>query len=422
MMKRLFLTLLLMFITVTVFAEDIRVNLLRDQESVQVEALAPFAVTDLNTGNHKDINAGRYYLSVRGGALYLNDDMIGDKVQISRKDGGELPMINQKQYNGVFYATPRAGRVHLNNVVDLEFFLTSVLPSKTSPIWPDEALKAQAVAARSYAKYMKLLNKDNTYDIEAIDKELTFNGLGKEKVVISNALQATVGQYLKDRDGMPAMAVTTACTGGRTESATEAFGVAYSYLQSVPDFDSDCPDYRWSMEFTPGMIRNIIEQYGDVIVGKIRSIHLSPLTEPGDDRTGSGRVKTLLIRGEDGIARIEAYNLIQQLELKSSLFDIETGVPLPTKLDAPIMNYYGVEVGRKEIPINLGENRPHTWQGMSKSAHVLKGTKEEKITFRGLGKGHGVGLSVWGARGLANKRYTYEQILAHYYPNTKLVK
>ena len=51
-----------------------------------------------------------------------------------------------------------------------------------------------------------------------------------------------------------------------------------------------------------------------------------------------------------------------------------------------------------------------------------KGTKEEKVTFRGLGKGHGVGLSVWGARGLANKRYTYEQILAHYYPNTKLVK
>lgn len=133
MMKRLFLTLLLMFITVTVFAEDIRVNLLRDQESVQVEALAPFAVTDLNTGNHKDINAGRYYLSVRGGALYLNDDMIGDKVQISRKDGGELPMINQKQYNGVFYATPRAGRVHLNNVVDLEFFLTSVLPPRPVP-------------------------------------------------------------------------------------------------------------------------------------------------------------------------------------------------------------------------------------------------------------------------------------------------
>lgn len=422
MMRNLFFALIMLMLAVTGFAEDIRVNLAKDQESVQVEAESAFGVTDLNSGTHKDLNPGRYYLSVRGGGLYLNDELIGDNVEISRKDGGSLPMINQKRYNGAFYVTPRAGRVHLNNVVDLEFFVSSVLPVKTSPIWPDEALKAQAVAARSYAKYMKLLNKDNTYDIKANDSELVFNGLGSEKAVISNAVQATVGQYLLDRDGMPAMAVSTMSTGGRTENAVDAFGVSYSYLQSVKDYDSDCPDYRWTMEFSPAVIRNIIEQYGDVIVGKIRSIHLSPLSEPGDDRSESGRVRTMLIRGEDGIARIDAYNLIQQLELKSSLFDIETGVPMPTKIEAPIMNYYGMEVGRKEMPINFGENRPHTWQGMSKSTHMLKGTKDEKVVFRGLGFGHGVGLSVWGARGLANKKYTYEQILAHYYPNTKLVK
>lgn len=422
MMKKLFLTLIMMLLVATAFAEDIRVNLMRDQESVQIEAETGFSVTDINSGVHKDIEKGRYYLSVRGGALYLNDNVIGDNVEIKRSEGGSLPLINQKRYNGSLLATPRAGRVHLNNVLDLEFFVSNVLPAKASPIWPDEALKAQAIAARSYAKYMKLLNKDNTYDIEANDKELPFNGLGSEKTVISGAVQATVGQYLLDRDGMPAMAVTTMSTGGRTESAVNAFGVSYSYLQSVEDFDSDCPDYQWTMEFSPATIRNIIEQYGDVIVGKIRSIHLSPLSTPGDDRSESGRVRSLLVRGEDGIARIDAYNLIQQLELKSSLFDIETGVPMPTKIDAPIMNYYGVEVDRKEMPINWGENRPHTWQGMSKSTHMLKGVKDEKVTFRGLGNGHGVGLSIWGARGLANKKKTYEQILAHYYPNTKLVK
>ena len=422
MMKRLFLTLLLMFITVTVFAEDIRINLLRDQESVQVEASAPFAITDLNTGNHKDINAGRYYLSVRGGALYLNDDMIGDKVQISRKDGGELPMINQKQYNGVFYATPRAGRVHLNNVVDLEFFLTSVLPAKTSPIWPDEAIKAQAVAARSYAKYMKLLNREKDFDIEATDQELPFNGLGEEKSIITKMVQATRGQYLQDRDGMPAMAITTSSSGGRTESAVNVFGVSYSYLQSVEDYDSDSPDFNWTYDASPVMVQNFLEQTGEVYLGKLTSITLSPINEPGKDRTPSGRVQSMQIRGSEGVARVPISMLMTQLELKSSLFDVETGIPLPDKLDAPIYNYYGVEVGRKDIDINWGNNRPKTWQGIRKGTHTLTGNKDERITFRGHGKGHGVGLSVWGARGMANKNFKYDAILAHYYRNTKLIK
>lgn len=419
---KLFLICVMFAVPISVKAEMLRVNLVRDQQSVQIEAENEFQVQNVYSGNITSFPAGRYYLSVRGGNLYLDDTQLGDNVQIIRKESGSLPQINQRRYNGRFCAAAKAGRVYLNNEVDLEFFITSVLPAKSSPIWPDEAIKAQAVAARSYAKYMKLLNKSKFYDIEANDKELTFTGLGNEKMMISKMVQATAGQYLLDRDGMPAMAVTTTCTGGRTESAAEAFGVAYSYLQSVVDYDQDAPDSKWTYDVSPGMVQNLIEQTGEVITGKFRSIHLSPINEPGDDRTSTGRVKSILIRGEDGIARVNADVLVNQLELKSALFDIETGVPLPDKVVAPIENYYGMEVGRKELPINWGGERPHTWQGMSKSTHILKGTKEEKITFRGRGKGHGVGLSVWGARGMANKKFNCAEILAHYYPNTKLVK
>ncbi|MBQ0067957.1 MAG: SpoIID/LytB domain-containing protein [Phascolarctobacterium sp.] len=408
---------------IIVYAENIRVSLVHNQESVQIENENEFIVEDLHTGKIQEMPAGKYFLNVRGSFLYLNDQKVGDKIKISRKDNGSMPTVNQRRYNGDLIARARTGFVYLNNEIDLEFFVASVLPHKSSPIWPDEAIKAQAVAARSYAKYMKILNADKTYDIDANGEELPFVGLGDEKIVITKMVQATVGQYLLDKDGIPAMAVTTSSSGGRTESAVNAFGVAYSYLQSVEDFDKDSPDFNWTYDVNPSMVRNLLEESGGVILGKLKNIYLSPLNTPGNDRTDTGRVKTIMIQGEDGIGRVDVNLLVRQLDLKSTLFDIETGIPMPDKVVAPITNYYGIEIGRKELPINWGEERPHTWQGLNKSGHVLKGTKDERVTFRGRGKGHGVGLSVWGARGLVlAKKYTYEQILAHYYPNTQLVK
>lgn len=412
-----------MCVNIMVYAENIRVSLVHNQESVQIENENEFIVEDLHTGKIQEMPAGKYFLNVRGSFLYLNDQKVGDKIKISRKDNGSMPTVNQRRYNGDLIARARTGFVYLNNEIDLEFFVASVLPHKSSPIWPDEAIKAQAVAARSYAKYMKILNADKTYDIDANDEELPFVGLGDEKIVITKMVQATVGQYLLDKDGIPAMAVTTSSSGGRTESAVNAFGVAYSYLQSVEDFDKDSPDFNWTYDVNPSMVRNLLEESGGVILGKLKNIYLSPLNTPGNDRTDTGRVKTIMIQGEDGIGRVDVNLLVRQLDLKSTLFDIETGIPMPDKVVAPITNYYGIEIGRKELPINWGEERPHTWQGLNKSGHVLKGTKDERVTFRGRGKGHGVGLSVWGARGLVlAKKYTYEQILAHYYPNTQLVK
>ena len=114
---------------------------------MQIQNENSFLVHDLYSGNKKEIPAGKYFLNVRGGVLYLDDIKLGDKVRITRQEGGSLPLINQRQYNGEFTVTARAGYVYLNNEIDLEFFVSSVLPQKTSPIWPDEAIKAQALAA-----------------------------------------------------------------------------------------------------------------------------------------------------------------------------------------------------------------------------------------------------------------------------------
>ncbi|MCQ2363125.1 MAG: SpoIID/LytB domain-containing protein [Acidaminococcaceae bacterium] len=421
-MKKILLSLLICLLPWRAAAENIRVSLARDQQSVPLEAYADFEMVNLDDGSSRIVEAGTYYLNERSGEIYLSDLRGGSRIQINRKDGGSVPSLGHKRYNGKLVAFAKRGRVQVNNEVDLEFLVTSALPGKSSPIWPDEAIKAQAVAARSYAKYMKLLNREKDFDIEATDQELSFNGLGEEKSIITKMVQATRGQYLQDRDGMPAMAITTSSSGGRTESAVNVFGVSYSYLQSVEDYDSDSPDFNWTYDASPDMVQNFLEQTGEVYLGKLTSITLSPINEPGKDRTPSGRVQSMQIRGSEGVARVPISMLMTQLELKSSLFDVETGIPLPDKLDAPIYNYYGVEVGRKDIDINWGNNRPKTWQGIRKGTHTLTGNKEERITFRGRGKGHGMGLSIWGARGMANKNFKYDAILAHYYKNTKLIK
>ena len=90
----------------------------------------------------------------------------------------------------------------------------------------------------------------------------------------------------------------------------------------------------------------------------------------------------------------------------------------------PIENAYGFEIGSKDINIKVNGNDQPVWKNMMRSYHLLSGGKEEKITFSGHGKGHGVGLSAWGARGLANsdESLTYADILSHYYPGARLIK
>lgn len=83
-----------------------------------------------------------------------------------------------------------------------------------------------------------------------------------------------------------------------------------------------------------------------------------------------------------------------------------------------------MEIGSKDIGIKVNESKKPVWKNLVRSYHLLGGGKEEKIIFHGKGKGSGLGLSAWGARGMANAdaKATYKTILAHYYPGTQLVR
>ena len=426
--KLLILSVLLftfIFASAAAAAEQIRVGIVVGQATAELSCEDEFTVRD-SAGKTTTMPKGKYFIHVQQGKLFFDDNNeFGNEAFVAATAGKSSPQINKRSYKGDFQLRAEQGdKLLVVNRLPLENYLASVLPAKTMVVWPDEVIKAQAVAARSYAMH-KMEQSKNAYALLATDKELPYEGTGKriEKAAVTKLIQATKGQYLADAYGRAIEAVTTSSTGGRTESALNLWGTPVSYLQSVEDYDSDSPEYTWERRVSPAFLEGLLAQRG-YAAGKLTSIRLSPLDDAGVDRTPTGRVKYIILSGEAATVKISGDELVELLGLNSALFELETGTPVPETLKVPIEDYYGMEIGSKDIDIKVNESKKPVWKNLVRSYHLLGGGKEEKIIFHGKGKGSGLGLSAWGARGLANAdaKATYKTILAHYYPGAKLVR
>lgn len=399
----------------------VRVSIVERQATAEISCEDSFTVTAADTGRSMTVPAGKYFLHLRDGGLRLDENggSLGSRIVISAAEGGRQPLINKREYYGDYIAEVNDMNITVINRVDMEQYLSCVLPAKTMAVWPDEAVKAQAVAARSYLLYM-MGAAGGSYDISANDAELPYYGRGErwEKEAVTRLIKATEGCYLSS-GGRPVRAVTTSSSGGVTESALNAWGQDASYLQPVSDYDADSPEYRWESRIAPFLVQNLLEQRG-YKTGQLESIRLSPADEPGVDRTSTGRVRYIIFSGAEGMARVSGRELADMLNLNSCWFDVETGIPVPDKLNVPIENGYGYQIGSKEIDIKINDGDGPVWKNVARSYHLLSGSKEERIVFKGRGKGSGVGLSAWGARGMANAsaKNGWREILEHYYPGT----
>lgn len=427
MLKRIILFCLIVLFSCSSLATatTLRVGLVTGQETIALQAQHPFLVTNLVDGSSKELPQGKYFVQIDKGELFLDEqNSFKGAIRIDGIKGKALPLVNGREYPGSYQLLMEQNTLTLVNQVELENYLSQILPGKTMVVWPDEVIKAQAVAARSYALYFKA-KSNGSYDLSANDEELPYIGVTKytEKKAVTKLIMETAGQYVADNSNQPIYAVTTSCTGGKTDSAQQVLGRDISYLVSVEDFDSDSPEYHWDLKLAPILIQNMLEQRGNNI-GKLNCVRLSMLDDPGIDRTSSGRVRYVIFAGDKGSVRIDGDELVKVLKLNSKLFDIVTGTPPPESLKVPVVNGIGWEIGAKEIPIKVNEGDMHVWKDLGRSIHMLNGGKDEKIIFKGRGKGAGLGLSAWGARGmvLAKETTTYEEILKHYYPGTHLVK
>jgi len=206
--------------------------------------------------------------------------------------------VGEKGYRGDLRLAKVGGKLQLVNVVGLEEYLLGVVPGEMPKDWPLEALKAQAVAARTYA--VGNIVKGRAFDLYSDWRSQVYYGVASEAPGPTRAVQETRGEIVT-YDGSPAQVFYFSSSGGRTISALDAFGTDIPYLQSVDDkWDSLSPNYRWPTQLLTGA--QLAKRFGlggvvtDVALvpgapGKPAVVHLVTRTGSTDVRLSDARAR-----------------------------------------------------------------------------------------------------------------------------------
>jgi stage II sporulation protein D len=284
--------------------------------------------------------------------------------------GERLTASGGRWYRGEVKLVRSGGGLTVINDLNLEDYVASVIGKEMYPTWPQEALKAQAVAARSYAIYQQQHRKYQHFDVLSTTTSQVYAGLDGEANTTQAATQATVGQVLAYQ-GKIIESVFHAASGGHTENSEDVWMRAVPYLRGVPDFDQSAPVFQWNLMFTASQLRQRLPGIGDIV--SMKPVKTTP----------TGRVRTIRIQGSRGSLLMKGSDVRRALGLKSTHF-----------------------IAKPEFaPIAGG-----------------KSTKPVAFQLVGQGSGHGLGLSQWGSYSLALQGKSYQDILTHYFQGVALKK
>lgn len=297
----------------------------------------------------------------------------GGKIGIETAQGvydtGRQMLTLQTQQNGYFQFAGRiyrgssavvaqGGALQVLNALDLEEYVRGVLPREMPSGWPDEALKAQAVIARTYA--VSKLNPNGNYDVCASEQCQVYEGASAETPRGNGASEATRGEILSWQ-GRAAQTFFHADSGGYTASSAEIWGGQIQYLQARADPGSRTSPTPWRITVSSATIQNAVNRFAPR-AGAYKSISIT-------SRTASGRPAAILINGAVSITGTNVYAFARAIGAKSSMIGLTSSNPL---------------------------------------------------VIVGYGNGHGVGLSQYGARWFAQSGYAYKQILSYYYSGVSI--
>lgn len=170
--------------------------------------------------------------------------------------------IGNGWYRGRVLLVPRNGGLTAINYVDLEEYLYSVLGAEMDGGWPREALKAQAVAARTYALYRRQ-RSNGVFDVGDDQNSQVYKGLITESTGTLAAVNATRGQVLT-YNGQAILAAFHSASGGHTENVEDVWNEPLPYLRGVPDFDQGTPVFEWTKTFSQTDLSKRISGVGNI--------------------------------------------------------------------------------------------------------------------------------------------------------------
>ena len=340
-----------------------------DSNQLALPLVAPMRKGGVTASSSSAIDASQGYIAVPDQVL----DQVSSEGDERVASSAPLIGVNGKLYRGAVVLRPiiktdsngiaDTTGINLINVLDLEDYLLSVVPSEVPSLWPKEVLKAQAIAARSYAVANFGKHRAEGYDVKATVDDQVYRGVIAESAETNAAVAATSGLVLKNSNKVIS-AFFNSTSGGSTEVSENVWGKPLPYLKSVVDYDDAAPQFTWrktktSQDLAKALLGSAQEAQvllGVLVIGR----------HPGD----SQRVKDVLVVGQDSARVIAGTELRRLFNLPSTQFSLF----------------------------------------QSDSSYI----------FSGRGYGHGLGLSQWGAKALADNGYNAEQILSYYYKDVTI--
>jgi stage II sporulation protein D len=356
----------------------IRVGLANGAQVLSIQSADPFSIR-LSSG--KTFNSsGQVTVRVHGAGLLLNERAVAEsRAWVEGSQGTYRVRVRMKAEQSVLSDSSREWVVRgpleiqsapsglaLINWIDLEDYVAGVVSGEVGAKWPIEALKAQAVAARTYVLYKKVENQVQPFDVEASVQDQVYHGHSVREESVLQAVAATRGQVVT-YDHRPIFAAYSSTAAGPTEDALYVWALDLPYLKGVDcPFDEQAPRYDWRTSFTFDYLEQQLRKEG-YNVGRVATF--TPYTF-----TPSGRVDRvrllhsqgeIILRGQD-LRRVVGYS-----KIFSTQFSIESFGP--------------------------------------------------EVVVVGHGAGHAVGMCQWGMREMAELGYDYQSIVRHYYPGTTLL-
>lgn len=327
--------------------------------------------------------------------------------------------IDGAEYRGgVQFKRINDGALTVINIVNLEEYLYSVIGKEMSPSWNIEALKAQAVCARGFA--VSNFNKFASYgfNLDNTSSSQVYKGVSTETDSTRRAADETRGQVLK-YDGAIIQSVYCASMGGATASSENVWGGAYPYLVSVADpyeNPGEATWYSWSVTLTAEDIKACLASSG-VDIGDITNVEIV-------SQDDAGYVLELLFTGTGGTHTVKKSTCRSVFggKLKSQRYTVAGSgesyesvsvISASGTAMKPFNEMNIVNSGRSNAVCALSSS------GLKAFAPAKGATNGQgEYVFNGNGWGHGVGMSQWGAKAMADQGHTYDEILKFYYTGT----
>lgn len=344
----------------------VSVEIIPSVKSVKISANSMIEVINPSTDEilHRFQAKEKINVSLRNGNLILNGIDYSSKELVLNAPETAFIFVNSAKYRGkLIFKSRSISRLQVINKLDVEKYLYGVVPREMSSSWPREALKAQAIAARTYAIYQILHKKYGGYDLKSTVESQVYGGASAETERTNKAIDDTRDLVMSYKHELVAAYFHSTC-GGRTEDDKYLWkGDDLPYLKSKRDkYCKASPHYNWTSSIGRKELKRRLKEAG-YKVGKIYWLKTK--------KTKTKRVKYIKIKSTKG---------------KIILTDRE----------------FRKIWGEKLILSRMYKTKNH-FSGISIIGH---------------GWGHGVGMCQWGARGMAESGKNYKQILHHYYGGT----